>query len=144
MSACALLLRRGPPTSDKPTLPAGRPMTADLPHQDSPRHDWTREQALALHALPFADLIFRAQAVLRAYFDPNAVQRSQLLSIKTGGCAESCGYCSQSAHFDTGLKATKLMAAEAVVAAAAEAKAGGAQRFCIFRGFNDLQLSAVV
>src|SRR5262245_24806056 len=103
------------------------------------RHDWTRAEILDLSARPFADLIVDAQAALRAHFEPNAVQRSQLLSIKTGGCAENCGYCSQSAHFDTGLKAGKLMAAEAVIEAARAAKAGGAQRFCMGAAWRELK-----
>ncbi|HWA23231.1 MAG TPA: biotin synthase BioB [Caulobacterales bacterium] len=103
------------------------------------RHDWTRDEILAIASRPFADLIFDAQAALRAHFEPNAVQRSQLLSIKTGGCAENCGYCSQSAHFDTGLKAGKLMAADAVIEAAQAAKAGGAQRFCMGAAWRELK-----
>jgi biotin synthase len=95
------------------------------------RHDWTRDEVTALFNLPFADLIFKAQTVHRAHFDPNAVQVSTLLSIKTGGCPEDCGYCPQSAKFDTGVKADKLMAAEAVVAEARKAKAAGASRFCM-------------
>lgn len=103
------------------------------------RHDWTRAEVLALSSRPFADLIFEAQSVLRSGFEPNAVQRSQLLSIKTGGCAENCGYCSQSAHFDTGLKAGKLMAADAVIEAAHAAKDGGAQRFCMGAAWRELK-----
>lgn len=95
------------------------------------RHDWTKAEVLALFARPFADLMFDAQTVHRRNFDANAVQKAQLLSIKTGGCAENCGYCSQSASFKTGLKAEKLMAVENVLAAAREAKAGGAERFCM-------------
>jgi biotin synthase len=107
---------------------------------------WTMAEARALFELPFADLIFRAQSVHRAHFDANEVQMSTLLSIKTGGCPEDCGYCSQSAHFDTGLKATKLMTVEAVTKAAAEAKAGGASRFCMgaaWREPKDRDLDAV-
>ena len=92
---------------------------------------WTTAEARALFELPFADLIFRAQTVHRANFDPNEVQMSTLLSIKTGGCPEDCGYCSQSAKFETGLKASKLMAVDEVRKAAAQAKAGGASRFCM-------------
>jgi biotin synthase len=92
---------------------------------------WTYDAARALFELPFADLIFRAQTVHRMHFDPNEVQMSTLLSIKTGGCPEDCGYCSQSAKFETGLKASKLMALEEVKTAAAQAKAGGASRFCM-------------
>ena len=85
----------------------------------------------ALFDLPFMDLMYRAQQVHRAHHDANKVQRSTLLSIKTGGCAENCGYCSQSASFDTGLKASKLMDHDAVVASAKAAKAAGSERFCM-------------
>ena len=95
------------------------------------RHDWTRAEIGALFDLPFPELLFRAQSIHRQYFDPAEVQISTLLSIKTGGCPEDCGYCSQSAHADTGLKAEKLMDAQAVIAAAREAKAHGSQRFCM-------------
>jgi biotin synthase len=106
--------------------------TLRSPPAKAPPHDrWTTAAARALFELPFADLIFRAQSVHRARFDANEVQMSTLLSIKTGGCPEDCGYCSQSSHFDTGLKATKLMALDEVREAAARAKAGGAQRFCM-------------
>ncbi len=96
-----------------------------------PRHDWTRAEVKALFALPFPDLIFRAAQVHRANFDPAEVQISTLLSIKTGGCPEDCAYCPQSAKFDTGVKAGKLMDIEAVLAEARAAKAGGASRFCM-------------
>jgi biotin synthase len=95
------------------------------------RHDWTRAQAQALYDLPFADLMFRAQSIHRNHFDPNHVETASLLSIKTGGCPEDCGYCSQSAHYDTGLKATKLMAQADVVATARRARDAGASRFCM-------------
>lgn len=95
------------------------------------RHDWNKAEVLSLFARPFADLIFDAQTVHRRHFDANVVQKAQLLSIKTGGCAENCGYCSQSASFKTGVKAEKLMAVDAVIQAAREAKAGGAERFCM-------------
>ncbi len=95
------------------------------------RHDWTREEAQALLGLPFNDLLFRAHSLHRQYFDPNAVQKSTLLSIKTGGCAEDCGYCSQSASAPTGLKATKLMQVEAVLDGARKAKDAGASRYCM-------------
>lgn len=92
---------------------------------------WTRAQVDALFAMPFMDLLLKAQTIHRENFAANKVQMSQLLSIKTGGCAEDCGYCNQSAHFDTGLKASKLMDNETVIAAARKAKAGGAGRFCM-------------
>ena len=97
----------------------------------TPRSDWTREEIAALFALPFPELMFRAQSVHRAHFDPSQVQVSQLLSIKTGGCPEDCGYCSQSSHHSTGLVASKLMEIEKVVAEARKAKAGGATRYCM-------------
>ena len=92
---------------------------------------WRVEDVEALFALPFMDLVFRAQQVHREHFDPSEIQLSTLLSIKTGGCAEDCGYCSQSAHFDTGLKAEKLMPVDEVLEAARAAKAQGASRFCM-------------
>ena len=95
------------------------------------RHNWTRDQALALHDLPFMDLLYRAHSVHRQSFDPNAVQLSRLLSIKTGGCAEDCGYCSQSAHHNSGLKASKLMEVERVLVEAKKAKDAGATRYCM-------------
>jgi biotin synthase len=95
------------------------------------RHDWTRAEIRALFALPFPELMFRAQCVHRAHFDPAQVQISTLLSIKTGGCPEDCAYCPQSANYDTGVKAEKLMDLDAVLAAARAAKAGGASRFCM-------------
>jgi biotin synthase len=95
------------------------------------RHDWTSEDALALYDLPLMDLLFKAQSVHRTSFDPNKVQMSRLLSIKTGGCAEDCGYCSQSAHHNTGLKASKLMEVERVITEARKAKAAGATRYCM-------------
>jgi len=96
-----------------------------------PRHDWTREQVRALFDLPFPDLMFQAQSVHRANFDPTEVQISTLLSIKTGGCPEDCAYCPQSARYDTGVRAEKLMALDAVLAEARAAKSSGASRFCM-------------
>jgi biotin synthase len=97
----------------------------------APRHDWRSEEVQALFALPFNELLFRAQSVHRAHFDPNAVQLSTLLSIKTGACPEDCAYCPQSVRYNTGLKAEPLMPVEEVKRAAAEAKANGATRFCM-------------
>ncbi|HZP79364.1 MAG TPA: biotin synthase BioB [Pseudolabrys sp.] len=110
------------------------------------RHDWSREEVRALFALPFPELIFRAQQVHRAHFDPTEVQISTLLSIKTGGCPEDCAYCPQSAKYDTGVKAEKLMSVESVLAEARAAKAGGASRFCMgaaWRSPKDRDLDAV-
>jgi biotin synthase len=104
-----------------------------------PRHDWTLDEVEALFELPFTELVFRAADVHRRWFDPTEVQMSQLLSIKTGGCAENCGYCSQSQHFDTGVPASKLMDAEAVIAQARAARDGGAQRFCMGAAWRELK-----
>jgi biotin synthase len=104
---------------------------AQLPASSLPRHDWTREEVRALFDLPFPELIFRAQSVHRQNFDPAEVQISTLLSIKTGGCPEDCAYCPQSAKYDTGVKAEKLMSLDAVLAEARAAKASGASRFCM-------------
>ena len=95
------------------------------------RHDWSREEVEHLFALPFNDLLFQAQTVHRQYHDPNAVQVSTLLSIKTGGCPEDCAYCPQAARYATGVKAEKLMSVEAVLARAQAAKDAGASRFCM-------------
>jgi len=92
---------------------------------------WVFEEAEFIYNLPFNDLLFRAQQVHRAHFDPNAIQMSRLLSIKTGGCAEDCGYCSQSARYPTGLRASKLMEVERVLAEARKARDGGATRYCM-------------
>ena len=95
------------------------------------RHDWTREEVRALFALPFPELMYEAQRIHRRYFDPCAVQISTLLSIKTGGCPEDCAYCPQSVHYDTGVAASRLMDVDRVVAAARDARAAGASRFCM-------------
>ncbi|MBV9930597.1 MAG: biotin synthase BioB [Alphaproteobacteria bacterium] len=95
------------------------------------RSDWKRDDVRALFDMPFLDLVFEAQRIHRHRHRANEVQLSTLLSIKTGGCPEDCGYCSQSAHAKTGLKAEKLMDVDAVLEAAAEAKANGSGRFCM-------------
>ena len=110
------------------------------------RHDWTRNEIAALYDLPFGELLFRAQTLHRRYFEPNQVQLSTLLSIKTGGCPEDCAYCPQSAHYDAGVDAAKLMDVDAVLAEARAAKAQGAQRFCMgaaWREPKDRDLDAV-
>ena len=95
------------------------------------RHDWAREEVRALFDLPFPELLHRAGTVHRAHFNPAQVQVSTLLSIKTGGCPEDCGYCPQAARYHTGVDATKLMSTEAVLEKAKQAKAAGASRFCM-------------
>ena len=107
------------------------PATACGNLADDRRHDWRSAEIQALFDLPFNDLLFRAQSVHRRHFDPNAVQLSTLLSIKTGACPEDCGYCPQSARFDTGLKAEPLLPLAEVRKAALDAKANGATRFCM-------------
>ena len=107
--------------------PAARGAEADR----ALRHDWTRAEAQAIYDAPFNDLLYRAQTVHRRRFDPNAVQMSRLLSIKTGGCAEDCGYCSQSAHHASGLAATKLLGLDRVLEEARRARDAGASRYCM-------------
>jgi len=107
---------------------------------------WTTAEVEALYDLPFNDLLFQAANVHRQYFDPNAVQLSTLLSVKTGGCSEDCGYCSQSARHDTGLEREQMLDLAEVVASAKAAKASGATRFCMgaaWRGPKDKDLDAV-
>jgi len=102
-----------------------------VPRTDQPRTDWTRAEVTALFDLPFDELMFRAQSTHRAWHRAGEVQMRTLLSIKTGGCPEDCGYCSQSAGAETGVKAEKLMDIDAVLVSAAEARAAGSQRFCM-------------
>lgn len=102
-----------------------------LAREREARHDWTVEEIEALFVLPFNDLLFRAQQVHRAHFDPNAVQVSTLLSIKTGACPEDCKYCPQSGHYNTGLGKEALMAVDRVVEQARAAREAGASRFCM-------------
>jgi len=110
------------------------------------RHDWTRDEVAALFALPFNELLHRAHGVHREHHDPNAVQVSTLLSIKTGGCPEDCAYCPQAARYDTGVQAQKLMEVDDVLARARAAKASGASRFCMgaaWRGPKDRDIPKV-
>ena len=95
------------------------------------RRDWTREEIAALYDLPFTELVFRAAQVHREHHAADEVQLCTLLSIKTGGCPEDCGYCSQSVHADSGVEATRLMDVQAVLQSAAQAKDAGSQRFCM-------------
>lgn len=107
---------------------------------------WSLEQVMALFDMPFMDLVFRAQQVHRQHFDPNAIQRSTLLSVKTGGCSEDCGYCSQSARYNTEVEREALMPLNEVLEAAQAAKDRGASRFCMgaaWRGPKDKDLDKV-
>jgi len=111
------------------------------------RTDWTRDEIAALFDLPFMELVYQAATVHRAHFSADEVQLSTLLSIKTGGCPEDCGYCNQSTHAETGLKATKLMDVRAVLQAAAQAKDNGSSRFCMgaaWRNPKDRDMPAIV
>lgn len=111
------------------------------------RTDWTRDDIAALFDLPFDELLYQAQTVHRAWHSSGEVQLCTLLSVKTGGCPEDCGYCSQSTFAKTGLKAEKLMDVEAVLASAAKAKAAGSQRFCMgaaWREPKDRDMDAIV
>ncbi|MEN3372738.1 biotin synthase BioB [Dechloromonas sp. ZS-1] len=113
----------------------------------TPVHRWTVEEVMALYEMPLMDLIWRAQEVHRQHFDPNAIQRSTLLSVKTGGCSEDCGYCSQSARYQTDTERERLMPIDEVVAAAKLAKEKGASRFCMgaaWRGPKDNDLDKVL
>jgi biotin synthase len=101
------------------------------PVADATRHDWRQAEIEALFQMPFSDLLFRAQQIHRQHFDPNAVQVSTLLSIKTGGCPEDCAYCPQSVHHDTPVEPEALLDVEAVVSAARAARQAGASRFCM-------------
>lgn len=114
---------------------------------DTARRQWGRDEAQAVYDLPFNDLLFRAQTVHRAHFDPNRVQLSRLLSIKTGGCPEDCGYCSQSARHQSGLKASKLMEVRRVIDEAKKARDTGATRYCMgaaWRSPKERDMDAVV
>src|SRR5688572_7948096 len=112
------------------------------PLSDDIRHDWTTDQVEALYALPLTELLFRAQTVHRQYHDPTYVQRCTLLSIKTGGCPEDCGYCPQSAHYDTGVKREGLLERDHVLAAAREARDNGSTRFCMGAAWREVREGA--
>jgi biotin synthase len=114
---------------------------------DTIRHDWTREEILDLLAQPFNDLLYQAQTVHRRFHDPNAVQASTLLSIKTGGCPEDCAYCPQSIHHDVSLERDRLLKTSEVRAAARRAREAGGERFCMgaaWRQPSDRQLEHVL
>jgi biotin synthase len=140
VSGRALPDNNDPPPQPSPTRGEG----VETP--SVPRHDWTRAEVRALFDLPFPELMFRAQSIHRMHFDPREVQLSTLLSIKTGGCPEDCAYCPQSASYDAGVRAEKLMDLDAVLAAARSAKAAGASRFCMgaaWRSPKDRDLDSV-
>ncbi|WP_084360644.1 biotin synthase BioB [Hydrogenophaga palleronii] len=116
------------------------------PQDDAGTQRWNVPDVQALFDLPFSELLYRAQTVHREHFDPTEVELATLLSVKTGGCPEDCGYCPQSVHFDTGLTAGKLMGVDAVREAAQRAKQAGATRFCMgaaWRAPKDRDVDAV-
>lgn len=130
-------------TENTGEMPPPAPVSAA---NDGLRHDWQATEIAALFDMPFNDLIFQAQTVHRRHFDANKVQMSTLLSIKTGGCSEDCAYCPQSAHFDTDVKAGKLMAVQSVLGEARRAKDAGATRYCMgaaWRSPKDRDLDAI-
>ncbi len=117
-------------------------LAATTPHESAPeavRHDWTVEQVEDLYRLPLTELIFRAQSLHRRHHDAAEVQRCTLLSIKTGGCPEDCGYCPQSAHYETGVERQALMDVDDVLRAARAARAAGSTRFCMGAAWRDAQ-----
>jgi biotin synthase len=118
------------------TVAAERPA---VPSFAEIRSDWSRQEILDLYALPFNELLHRAQETHRRHFDPNAIQLSTLLNIKTGGCQEDCKYCAQSVHYDTGLGAGRLLDRDDIRAAAERAKAAGAARFCMGAAWRELK-----
>ena len=126
---------------------AGAANRAAAAADDALRHDWSADEIVSLFDRPFNDLLFQAQIVHRRHFDANQLQKSRLLSIKTGGCPEDCKYCPQSAHFETDVDAEKLMDVEVVLSSAREAKAAGASRFCMgaaWRSPKDRDLDAII
>ena len=134
----------------EPTMENRAYRSAETDHQNNlggeVRTDWVLDEVRSLFDLPFNDLLFKAQNIHRVWFNPNKVQMSTLLSIKTGGCPEDCGYCSQSVKFDTGLDASALMKVEEVLKAARQAKDGGASRFCMgaaWRNPKDRDMDAI-
>ena len=139
-------------TQNHPSPVLAQPLQFHAPHKSPAarlrvaQRVWSVAEVQTLLELPFSDLIFQAQTVHRAHFDPNLVELATLLSVKTGGCPEDCGYCPQSVHFDTGVEAGKLMGVEAVREAALQAKATGATRFCMgaaWRAPKDRDVQAV-
>jgi len=131
----------------QPHIQSEGPRVSDVRYYGRVRTDWTLDEVRALFALPFADLMFHAQSVHRANFDPNQVQVSTLLSIKTGACPEDCSYCSQSIRFETGLKSEPLMDLNEVMEKARTARANGATRFCMgaaYRSPKPKQLAQIV
>ena len=119
--------------------PAATAIARPAPPAAEIRSDWTRSEILDLFALPFNELLHRAHTTHRRHFDPNRIQLSTLLNIKTGGCQEDCKYCAQSVHYDTGLGAGRLLDRDEIRTAAERAKAAGASRFCMGAAWRELK-----
>ena len=137
----------GKQPTDRLTILAIKSDKNEITKMTQMRTDWTRAEIAALFDLPFTELLFQAASVHREYHPPTQVQLCTLLSIKTGGCPEDCGYCSQSVHADSGVEATKLMDVQAVLQRAAQAKDAGSQRFCMgaaWRNPKDRDMPAIV
>src|SRR5688572_1378380 len=117
----------------------GFPMSAVISSRSVPRHDWTREEALALFELPLPELLFRAASVHRERFDPAEVQVSTLLSVKTGGCPEDCSYCPQAARYHTDVKGTPLLNVDEIIESAINAKVNGSSRFCMGAAWREVK-----
>ena len=103
------------------------------------KHDWTFDQIRDIYRKPFPDLVFDAQTTHREHFSPNLIQRSTLLSVKTGGCSENCAYCPQSAHYDTGVKNESVLPKPLVLEKAEQAKAEGSTRFCMGAAWREVE-----
>ena len=114
-------------------------MSVNINSETTLRHDWTAADLRAIHDQPITELLFQAQTVHRQFHDPTEVQMCTLLSIKTGGCPEDCGYCPQSAHYDTGVEGEALMNVDAVLEAARRAKEGGSSRFCMGAAWREVK-----
>jgi biotin synthase len=124
------------------TITLDSPAQCTAPSAVPVRNDWTRAEIAEIYHTPLMDLIYRAAGVHRAFHNPRAVQQCTLLSIKTGGCPEDCGYCPQSAHYDTGVKSEKLLNLDTVITAARLAKQGGSTRFCMGAAWRDVKDNA--
>src|SRR5690606_7812733 len=148
LTANGAAANHGPPQREPEPMLTTAPSKAHVPPATAPgRRRWRREEIAALFDLPFNDLLFEAQSVHRRHFDPNTVQLSTLVNIKSGGCPEDCAYCPQSARYDTGVEASRLMPMEELLAKARAAKAAGATRFCMgaaWRSPRDRDLAPVL
>uniref|UniRef100_A0A0G4GSE1 biotin synthase n=1 Tax=Chromera velia CCMP2878 TaxID=1169474 RepID=A0A0G4GSE1_9ALVE len=136
---CEEFRRPSPTETAAASFPSLQRTLGGTPNPDATiRHDWTREEIKAIYDMPLLDLVYRAAAVHRQFFDPREVQRSTLLSIKTGGCSENCGYCSQSQHHKTFVKPTPTLSVQEVLAHARVARMNGSTRFCMGSAWREV------